>query len=93
MPWADPIALLLEGTVAYLEGQTPQALRCFHDAADRFDRADMSFYAAVTRRCIGELQDDERGQELRRQADEWMAAQYIKNPDCMTRMLSPAFGM
>ncbi len=31
------------------------------------------------------------GRELQRQAEEWMAAQHIKNPACMTRMLAPGF--
>jgi tetratricopeptide (TPR) repeat protein/predicted Ser/Thr protein kinase len=90
-PWSDPIALLLRGGIAYVEGSTPLALRCLHDAAERFDRADMKLYAAVARRRIGTLQDDAPGLELRRQADEWMAAQHIKNPVCMTRMLAPGF--
>jgi len=89
--WSDPIALLLRGGIAYVEGSTPLALRCLHDAAERFDRADMKLYAAVARRRIGTLQDDAPGHELRRQADEWMAAQHIKNPVCMTRMLAPGF--
>ena len=91
MPWSDPIALLLRAGIAYLEGETLSALRYLHDAADRFARADMNLYAAVTRRRIGELQDDEEGHRLRRQAEEWMAAQHIKNPGCMTRMLAPGF--
>ena len=68
-------------------------MRCVtsHDAVDRFERADMKLYAAVTRRRIGALQDDARGRELRRQAEEWMAAQNIKNPAAMTRMLAPGF--
>jgi tetratricopeptide (TPR) repeat protein len=90
-PWSDPIALLLRGGIAYVEGSTPLALRCLHDAAARFDHADMKLYAAVARRRIGTLQDDAPGHELRRQADEWMAAQHIKNPVCMTRMLAPGF--
>ena len=91
MPWSDPIALLLRAGIAYLEGSTPLALRYLHDAADRFDRADMKLYAAVARRRIGALQDDAHGRELQRQAEEWMAAQHIKNPACMTRMLAPGF--
>jgi eukaryotic-like serine/threonine-protein kinase len=91
MPWSDPIALLLSAAVAHLEGDTPQALECLHDALDRFDRADMNLYAAVTRLRIGALQDDARGCELRRQAGEWMAAQQIKNPVAMTRMFTPGF--
>jgi hypothetical protein len=51
----------------------------------------MKLYAAVARRRIGTLQDDAPGHELRRQADEWMAAQHIKNPVCVTRMLAPGF--
>ena len=51
----------------------------------------MKLYAAVARRRIGALQDDARGRELTRQAEEWMAAQNIKNPAAMTRMLAPGF--
>ena len=90
-PWSDPIALLLRGGIAYVEGSTPLALRYLHDAADRFDRADMKLYAAVVRRRIGTLQDDAPGRELLRQAEAWMATQHIKNPLCMTRMLAPGF--
>jgi hypothetical protein len=91
MPWSDPIALLVRAGVAYLEGTTPLALSYLHDAAARFERADMKLYVAVARRRIGALQDDEHGRELQRQAEEWMAAQNIKNPVCMTRMLAPGF--
>ena len=41
MPWSDPIGLLLRAGIAYLEGKVPLALSYLHDAADRFDRADM----------------------------------------------------
>jgi eukaryotic-like serine/threonine-protein kinase len=91
MPWSDPIALLLRAGIANLEGNSSVALKYLHDAATRFDRADMKLYAAVARRRIGALQDDEQGRELRRQAEAWMAAQHIKNPACMTRMLAPGF--
>jgi hypothetical protein len=91
MPWSDPIALLLRGGIAYLEGSIPRALRYLHDAADQFNRADMHLYAAVARRRIGALEDNALGRELQRQAEEWMAVQYIKNPTAMTRMLAPGF--
>ena len=91
MPWSDPIASLVRAGIAYLEGSTPLAVRYLHDAADRFDGADMKLYAAVARRRIGTLQDNASGRALQRQAEEWMAAQHIKNPACMTRMLAPGF--
>jgi eukaryotic-like serine/threonine-protein kinase len=90
-PWSDPIALLLSAAIAYLEGSTPLALRHLHAALERFERADMNLYAAVTRRRIGALQHDAAGRDIQRQADAWMAAQCIKNPICMTRMLAPGF--
>lgn len=91
MPWSDPIALLLSAGIAYLEGSIPLAVRRLHDAANQFDRANMNHYAAVARRRIGELEDNALGRGLQRQAEEWMAVQYIKNPPAMTRMLAPGF--
>jgi hypothetical protein len=89
MPWSDPIALMLQGGIAFLDGNRPLALRYFHDAADRFERADMRLHAAAARRRIGALQDDDNGRHLQRQAEAWMATQQIKNPAGMTRMLAP----
>ena len=90
-PWSDPLALLMKAAVAHLEGNASDALAGLHDAVDRFDAADMHLYAAVTRLRIGALQNDWRGRELKRQAEQWMAAQQIRNPACMTRMLAPGF--
>jgi hypothetical protein len=91
MPWSDPIALLLRAGIANLEGRVPLSLSYLHHAADRFDRADMKLYAAVARRRIGALQDDAPGRALQCQAEEWMAAQQIRNPTAFTRMLAPGF--
>ena len=91
MPWSDPIALLLEAGLAHLEGRSSRVPRLLHDAAARFDGADMKLYSAVARRRIGALQDDAAGRALKRQAEEWMAAQNIKNPVAMTRTLAPGF--
>jgi hypothetical protein len=91
MRWSDPIALLLRAGIASLEGRNEAALTCLHAAADRFDRAEMKLYAAVTRCRIGALRGDDQGRELLRQAEAWMAAQQIRNPVCMTRMLAPGF--
>ena len=70
--------------------EAPLALGLLHDAAARFDRADMKLYAAVTKRRIGALQRRD-GRALKREAEEWMAAQNIRNPVAMTRTLAPGF--
>ena len=91
MPWSDPIALLVKAGIAHLEKEPALAIRCLEDAIDRFDRADMKLYAAVARRHIGALREDDRGRETGREADAWMAAQNIRNPPAITRMLAPGF--
>ena len=51
----------------------------------------MQLYAAVTRRRLAGLVKGDGGRELRRQSDEWMAAQDVRNPALLTRMLAPGF--
>ena len=60
-------------------------------AVTAFERADMASHAAVARRRLGAMQGDERGRALVAEADAWMAAQGIRNPARMTRMLAPGF--
>jgi serine/threonine protein kinase len=91
MPWSDPIARMLTAAVSHLEGDTALAVRHLRDAVEGFDRAEMKLYAAVARRRLGALKNDAAGRECLRQADEWMAAEEIKNPEAMTRMLAPGF--
>lgn len=91
MPWSNPIASLVTAGITYLEGSPALAARHLEDAIDGFDGADMKLYAAVARRRLGALQADQRGRDLRQQAEEWMSAQEIKNPAGMTRMLAPGF--
>jgi hypothetical protein len=91
MRWSNPIASLVQAGIAYLEGSPAVAARYLDDAIDGFDGADMKLYSAVARRRLGALLDAKRGRDLQRQAEEWMSAQDIKNPTCMTRMLAPGF--
>jgi eukaryotic-like serine/threonine-protein kinase len=91
MPWSNPIGMLLQAGIAWLEDRPSEALQSLHAAADRFDSADMRMYAAVTKRRIGELQSGDEGRKRQEQADAWMAAQQIRNPFCLTRMLAPGF--
>jgi eukaryotic-like serine/threonine-protein kinase len=89
--WSQPLALLLKAGAAYLDGDASSVLAYLHEAAERATRADMNLYAAVARRRIGAVQSDAQGRELQREAEAWMAAQQIKNPVAMTRMLAPGF--
>jgi tetratricopeptide (TPR) repeat protein len=89
--WATPIAGLLRSGIASIEGNRTTALTLLQEAAAQFDGVDMKLYAAVARRRLAELRDDDEGRDLGRQADAWMASQQIKNPAAFTRMLAPGF--
>ena len=91
MPWSEPVSVLLNAAVAYLEGDASLAAERLAAAAEGFDRAQMKLYTAVARRRLSELANDESTRELRRQADEWMGAQGIVNPPRMTRLIAPGF--
>jgi hypothetical protein len=91
MGWSDPLSWLLGAAVAWREGRPDAALELLTRAADGFDRAEMQLYAAVSRRRLGALVKGDRGRELLRRGDEWMAAQAVRNPALLTRMLAPGF--
>ena len=91
MPWSTPIARLLQAGIAWVDGRRDAALTLLDEALGQFERADMRLYAAVTRRRLGALRDDDRGRALFDAAQAWMAAQNIRNPAALTRMLAPGF--
>jgi hypothetical protein len=91
MPWSDPLALLVNAAIAFLEGHTSLAERRLAGAVDGFERADMQLHAAAARRRRGALIGGDTGRQLMREAETWMAAEGIRNPVCMTRLLAPGF--
>jgi hypothetical protein len=91
MAWSDPLSLVLHAAIACCEGRSELAADHLARAVAGFDRADMQLYAAAARRRLGALLTDDRGRERLRQADDWMAAQGVRNPALVTRMLAPGF--
>jgi hypothetical protein len=91
IPWAAPMAELLWAGLAARCGESDAALRHLERATGGFDAAGMGSYAAAARRRSGELLPGDRGRELREAAEEWMAAQAIRDPVKMTRMHAPGF--
>jgi hypothetical protein len=51
----------------------------------------MTLHAAVARRRLGFVQDDDRGRVLVDTVDAWMAGQAIRNPAHMARLFAPGF--
>lgn len=90
-PWATPLADLLLAAVAHLSGRTQDARSRLQKAEDGFDLAAMRLHTAATRWRRGELLGGNGGSELQASAGNWMAAQQIKNPDGIARMIAPGF--
>jgi hypothetical protein len=88
---ADPFVPLIRAGVANVRGDSQSAAEFLKTAADSFDAVDMSLYATVARRHLGQLVGGDEGQALVTEADEWMTGQLIKKPELMSRTLAAGF--
>jgi hypothetical protein len=91
LAWSPPLATLLDAAVAFNEGRADAAERALEEAADEFARQDMRLYVAAANRRRGALVGGSVGAALIASADAWMAAQQIRNPAAMTRLLASGF--
>jgi hypothetical protein len=91
MPWATALARVLRAGVAWGRGDAARAGVLLSEATGQLDAVHMPFFAWAARRCLGRLRGDEGGRALVKQADDWMAAQQIRNPARMVAMHLPSF--
>jgi hypothetical protein len=91
LPWSDALAHLLEAGIANRRGNGDRSRQILAAAADSLSACDMHLHAAVARRRLGPLLSGEQGQELVRQAEDWMNGQGIRNLDRMTALLAPGW--
>jgi len=91
MAWSEPIASLLTAAIAHVDSRPKKAIVHLGVALQGFEQADMKLYAAVTRRCLGQLSGGFRAEQYRREADTWMATQSIVNPSRITQLIAPGF--
>ena len=89
LAWPRVVATLLAAGVEFREGRPDVAARGLEAAADGFLRADMHLYVAAARWRLGALLGGARGRDLQQSADDWMAAQQIRNRPAMVRLLAP----
>jgi hypothetical protein len=88
-PWGHPLADLIQAAAASIQGFASDAARLLLSAESGFEENDMGLYSSAARRARGLLIGGEKGRELVRSADRWMAGQKIVNPERMTSMLAP----
>jgi hypothetical protein len=90
-PWGDALAQLLRAAIAARNDDRRAAVAHLAEAAAGFDPANMALYAAAARRRRGELTDGPAGALLRARADEWLAAQNVRDPPRLLATLTPGF--
>lgn len=90
VPWAQAIARLLDAAVRHGEKRDADARQLLGEAVEAFDRCGMQLYAAVARRRLGELGGN-HAPEFLRHAGEFMAAQQIRSPGRIARLIAPGF--
>jgi eukaryotic-like serine/threonine-protein kinase len=88
-PWSAPLALLVRAGVAATRGDRNLALRLLVDSEAGLRGAEMALHAAAARHRRGLLVGGDEGRALRADAEAWMAAQSIRNPERMAVMLAP----
>jgi serine/threonine protein kinase/tetratricopeptide (TPR) repeat protein len=86
-PWAAATADFIHGGASAVRGDLESARHRFERAEKAFHGVDMALHAMVARRRRGQLTAG--GTALIKNADEWMAAQSIRNPGRMADMLAP----
>jgi hypothetical protein len=88
-PWARALAQLLYAGVAAGRGQHRNAAELLRDAARRCESANMRLFAAAARRQLDSLVGRDEGRALAEDADDWMAGQMIRRPECLAALLVP----
>ncbi|HZN94470.1 MAG TPA: hypothetical protein VFB81_17270, partial [Myxococcales bacterium] len=82
---------LIAAALMHREGKKEPAAERLHHAAQDFDHAEMTLFAASARWRLGQLRGGRAGQELEANARQVMAAQKIRRPERVLRMFAPGF--
>ncbi|HZS38784.1 MAG TPA: protein kinase [Polyangia bacterium] len=85
------LALLLEASIAQLDGDAARALERLEQAERRFEELDMALHAQIARRRRGQLLGGDGGRELFTQADAWLRDRRVQNPARLSTLLAPGF--
>jgi Cdc6-like AAA superfamily ATPase len=89
LAWARPVGELVRAGIAAAEGDRAVAVERLARAEQGFKEEGMELYRAAAIRSRGELLGGHQGRLLIDEADAWMRAHTIVDPERMTRTLSP----
>jgi len=91
MPWATPLAHMVEATLAFQGGRKDVAADKLRMAAAGFTDAGMFAHAMAAKRRMGDILGGDEGRDLLTTTDAWFDAQGGRRPDRLTEVLAPGF--
>jgi serine/threonine protein kinase len=89
--WGDACVSLIRAGVANVRGDKESAAAFLKAAAEGFNDVEMSLYATIARRHLGQLIGGDHGQQLVTEADQWMMGQLIVKPETLAHTLAAGF--
>ncbi len=89
IPWAAPLAAMLEASIARESGDSAGAQSALRRAIKAAEAAEMSLHAASSRRQLGVLLGGDDGATLVAEADEAMKVLGVRVPERYAQMLLP----
>lgn len=92
LPWAAPLADLLDAQTAILHGDLARADGLFARATTGFEGAEMALHAATARLRRGEMLGGAAGADLAGAAWKWLALQRVRRPEALVAVLAPVRG-
>jgi serine/threonine protein kinase len=92
-PWASALAHLVESAIAFCRGNVGRSAEILLAAIAGFSTTNMHLHHAIASRRLGQVLGNSSGQEMLRQAEEWMNRQTIRNLERMTALLAPGWNV
>ena len=87
--WPRANAAIFRAGIATIRGERDVARTMIERAERAYATADMEVHTAVARIRLGQLLGGSRGADLRAEGESRLAAQNIKAPEKIARMLAP----
>jgi serine/threonine protein kinase len=89
--WAEAMSVAVRAGIAHCRGDRDATAVLLARAIEKFDRADMGFFAAAARLRLARIDDGARGQARLAEAEAVLRAEGLVNPDGLADMLVPGF--
>jgi hypothetical protein len=89
-PWAAGMALLIEGSIAAVDGNRERAAALYEKAEAAMANHQLGIFAAVARYRHGQFLAGTRGESLMTDAESVMTLHGVRRPDRIAAMLAPS---